>query len=133
MGFCVDEGGSYVGRHQFEQADHSSAVPDGSARSPGCNPLSPAGGESPPLDRGTVRPSVPWVDERAGSLSWEAPPGLPNSGQVAPEAAIVKDSGTPRVVVGLREEIVDRNATLARLSWRAAFARCRRTGVGSWR
>ena len=66
-------------------------------------------------------PFLGW-DERAGSSSWEAPPGLLSSGQVVRKAAIVEDSGTPRIVVGLREEMVDRNATLASLSWRAAFA-----------
>jgi len=76
------------------------------------------------VNRVAARFGLPFLgwDETAGSLSWEAPPALPNGGQVALKAAIVKDSGTPRIVVGLREEIVDRNATLAGLSWRAAFA-----------
>ena len=76
------------------------------------------------VNRVAARFGLPFLgwDERAGSLSWEAPPGLPSSGQVALKAATVKDSGIPRIVVGLREEIVDCNATLASLRWRAAFA-----------
>ena len=76
-------------------------------------------------------------DETAGSLSWKVPRDLRNgntvaakaANQVVVKAAIVQDDGVERIVVGLREEIVDlpvdSNGTkgaLARFNWRAAFA-----------
>ena len=76
-------------------------------------------------------------DETAGSLSWKVPRDARNWNTVAAKArnrvvvkaAIVQDDGVERIVVGLREEIVDlpvdTNGTkggLARFNWRAAFA-----------
>lgn len=76
-------------------------------------------------------------DETAGSLSWRVPRGLRNGNRVAIQAgnqvlikaAIVRDDGAERIVVGLREEIIDlpvsdggTRGSLSGFNWRRAFA-----------